>query len=130
MYWFCHTSTCICHSCTHVPNPEPPSLLPPHPITLDSPSALALSALFYASNLDWASISHMVLYIFQCCSLKSSHPRLLPQSPKVCYLCVSFAVSHHSHHVRHGHRYHLSKFHIYVLTYCIGVFLSGLLHSV
>ena len=26
-------------------------------------------------------------------------------------------------------RYHLSKFHIYVLVYCIGVFLSGLLHS-
>ena len=25
---------------------------------------------------------------------------------------------------------HLSKFHIYVLVYCIGVFLSGLLHSV
>ena len=26
--------------------------------------------------------------------------------------------------------YHLSKFHIYALLYCIGVFLSGLLHSV
>ena len=30
----------------------------------------------------------------------------------------------------HGYHYHLSKFHIYVLVYCIGVFLSGLLHSV
>ena len=29
-----------------------------------------------------------------------------------------------------GYRYHLSKFHIYALVYCIGVFLSGLLHSV
>ena len=29
-----------------------------------------------------------------------------------------------------GHNYHLSKFHIYVLVYCIGVFLSGLLNSV
>ena len=29
-----------------------------------------------------------------------------------------------------GYRYHLPKFHIYVLVYCIGVFLSGLLHSV
>ena len=29
-----------------------------------------------------------------------------------------------------GYHYHLSKFHIYVLVYCIGVFLSGLLHSV
>ena len=29
-----------------------------------------------------------------------------------------------------GYHYHLSKFRIYVLVYCIGVFLSGLLHSV
>ena len=25
LYWFCHTSTCIHHRCTHVPHPEPPS---------------------------------------------------------------------------------------------------------
>ena len=29
-----------------------------------------------------------------------------------------------------GYCYHLSKFHIYTLVYCIGVFLSGLHHSV
>ena len=29
-----------------------------------------------------------------------------------------------------GYHCHLSKFHIYVSVYCIGVFLSGLLHSV
>ena len=29
-----------------------------------------------------------------------------------------------------GYHYHLSKFHIYALVYYIGVFLSGLLHSV
>ena len=29
-----------------------------------------------------------------------------------------------------GHHHHLSKFHIYALVYCIGVFLSGLFHSV
>ena len=29
-----------------------------------------------------------------------------------------------------GYHYHLSKFHIYVLVYCIDVFLSGFLHSV
>ena len=29
-----------------------------------------------------------------------------------------------------GYHYHFSNFHIYVLVYCIGVFLSGLLHSV
>ena len=29
-----------------------------------------------------------------------------------------------------GYHYYLSKFHIYALVYCIGVFLSGLLHSI
>ena len=49
-------------------------------------------------NLDWGSISHMVIYMFQCYSLKSSHPRLLPQSPKVCSLhpclisCLTYRV--------------------------------------
>ena len=28
-----------------------------------------------------------------------------------------------------GYRYHLSKFHIYALVYCNGLYLSGLLHS-
>ena len=72
------------------PCPEPLSHLPPHPIPLGCPSALALSALFHTLNLDWSSISHMVIYMFQCYSLKSSHPRLLPHSLKVCslHLCL------------------------------------------
>ena len=43
LYWFCHTSTWICHGCTWVPNPEPPSLFPPHTISLGHPSAPAPS---------------------------------------------------------------------------------------
>ena len=43
-----------------------------------------------ASNLDWRFISHMILYMFQCHSPKSSHPCPLPQSPKDCsiHLCL------------------------------------------
>ena len=85
---FCHTLTWISHGCTYVLHPEPRSHLPPHPIPLGCPSALALSGLFHASNLDWWSISHMVIYMFQCYSLKSPHPRILPQSPKVCFSCL------------------------------------------
>ena len=48
-----------------------PSYLPPHPIPQGHPSALALSTLYHASNLDWRCISHMVIYMFQCYSLKS-----------------------------------------------------------
>jgi len=67
-----------------------PSHLPPYPILLSHPSAPALSTLSHAQNLDWQSVSHMILYRFQHYSLKSSHPRLLPQSPKDCsiYLCL------------------------------------------
>ena len=58
----------------------------------------ALSTLSHASNLDWRSISRMITYMFKCYSLKSSHPCLLPQSPKVCSLplclfcCLAYGV--------------------------------------
>ena len=55
------------------PRPEPHSHLPTHPICLGCPGALALSTLLHASNLHWPSVLHMVIYMFQCCSLKSSH---------------------------------------------------------
>ena len=73
-----------------VPHPELLSHLPPQSIPQSFPSVPALSALFHASNWHWSSISYMVMYMFPCYSLKSSHPCLLPQSPKVCslYLCL------------------------------------------
>ena len=85
----------ISHGCTCVPHSEHPSHLTPHPIPLGCPSAQALSALFHASNLDWWSISHMIIYMFQWYSLKSSHLRLLPQNPKVCslYLCLFYCLT-------------------------------------
>ena len=48
--------------------------------------------LSHASNLDWQSVSHMIIYMFQCHSLRLSHPCLLPQSPKdssihLCLFC-------------------------------------------
>ena len=65
-----------------------PSRLSPHPRPLGHPSAPALSTLSHASNLDWQSVSQMVICMFQCYSLKSSHPRLVPQSPTVCSLLL------------------------------------------
>ena len=90
MSWFCHTLTGICHRCTHVLHPEPPSHLLPHTIPLGHPSAPAPSILDHASNLDWRFVSHIIIYMFQCHSPKSSHPRSLPQSPKDCaiHLCL------------------------------------------
>ena len=67
-----------------------PFYLLPHPTPQGHHSAPALSTLSHASNLDWRSVSHMKIYMFQCHSLKSSYPRLLPQSPKYCsiHLCL------------------------------------------
>ena len=62
----------ISHEYICVPHPEPPFPLPPHPIPQGHPRAPALSTLSHASNLDWRSISHMIIYMFQCYSLKSS----------------------------------------------------------
>ena len=86
---FCHTLTWISHVYMCPPS-WAPSYLPPYPIPQGHSNALALSAVSHASNLDWWSISHMIIYMFQYYSLKSSHPRLLPQSPKVCslHLCL------------------------------------------
>ena len=122
---FCHISTWISHGCTGILHPEPPSHLPPQPIPQGHPSAPALSVLSHALKLDWRSISHMLICMFQCYSLKSSHPRLLPQSPKVCslHLCLFCCLAY---------RVIITIFlnSIYMLLYCIGVFLSDLLHSV
>ena len=57
--------------------------------------------------------------------------KIIPPSPSptesksLFYTSGSLLLSHIQ-----GYHYHLSKFHIYVLVYCISVFLSGLLHSV
>ena len=90
LYWFCHPLTWIHHGCTCVPHPEPLSHLPPHPIPLGHPSAPAQRTLYHASNLDWWFVSQMIIYMFQCYSLRLSHPHLLPQSPKDCsiHLCL------------------------------------------
>ena len=87
---FCHNVTWISHGCTCVPHLIPHLNPPPNPILQGCPSAPALSALLHASNLDWCSISHMVIYMFHCYSLKSSHPHLLALIPKVCsfWLCL------------------------------------------
>ena len=44
LYWFCHISTWIRHRYTHIPHPEPSSLLPPRTIPL-SLLAICMSSL-------------------------------------------------------------------------------------
>ena len=112
LYWFCHISTWIHHSCTCVPHPESPSLFPPCTIIpLGHPSAPALSILYHASNLKWWFISHMIVYV----SMPFS--QIIPPSPspteskRVFYTSVSLLLF-----CIQGYHYHLSKFHIYALV--------------
>ena len=86
LWWFLPYINMNWPRCTCVPPPWPP-LPPPSPSYSRAPT---LSALLHASNLPWSSVLHMVIYVFQCYFLKSSHPCLLPQNPKVCslHLCL------------------------------------------
>ena len=120
LYWFCHTLTCISHGCTCVPHPEPPShpsgssqcTSPEYPVLCTEPG---LVIRFTYDNLHVSvPFSHIIL------------PSLSPtESKRLFYTSVSPLLS-----LIQGYHYHLSKFHMYALVYCIGVFLSGLLQSV
>ena len=66
-------------------------------------------------------IIHVSVPLSQIIPPSSSHT----ESKILFYTSVSLLLS-----CIQGYHYHLSKCHIYALVYCIGVFLSGLLHSV
>ena len=107
----------------HILNPLPTSLpshpsgssqctSPEHPVSCIEPG---LAICFTHDNIHVSMLfSHMIP------ALPSP-----TESKSLFFTSVSLLLSR-----IYGHCYHLSKFHISVLIYCIGAFLSDLLHSV
>ena len=126
LYWFCHTSTWIRHRYTRVPHPEP--LLPPPSLYHPSGSSQGTSPKHPVSCIKPGLAIH---FIYDIIHVSMPFSQIIPPSPSASeskglfYTSVSLLLSRIQ-----GYHYHLSKFHIYALVYCIGVFLSGLLHSV
>ena len=126
LWWFLpyidmnqHRCTCVPQSQTPVPPPSPS-----HPFGLSQctgfqcpVSCLELGLVFY---FTYGNIH--VLMLFSQIVPPSPSPT---ESKSLFFTSVSLLLSR-----IWGHCYHLSKFHIYALIYCIVVFLSVLLHSV
>ena len=80
--------------------------------------------------VSWIEL-RLVIY-FTCGNIHVSvlFSQIIPPSPSptesksLFFISVSLLLSHIQ-----GHCYHLSKFHIYALIYCIDVFLSDLLYN-
>ena len=102
------------------------------PLPPPTPYHLSGSSLCTSPKHPVSCIEHRLAIRFLHDSIHVSVPfsQIIPPSPSPSesqspfYISVSLLLSHIQ-----GYHCHLSKFHIYVLEYCIGVLLSGLLHS-
>ena len=125
LYWFAthqHESTTGIHVFP-ILNP-PPASLPYHP----SGSSQCTSPKHPVSCIEPGLETHFmydIIHVSMQCSQVIPPSHSPTESKRLFYTSVSLLLS-----CIQGYQYHLSKFHIYALVYCIGVFLSGLLHSV
>ena len=109
------------YTCSQSWNPLPPPS-PYHP----SGSSQCTSPKLPVSCIEPGLAIRFLYYTCFNATIENHPPPPSPtESKRLFYTSVSLLLS-----CIQGYCYHLSKFPIYVLVYCIGVFLSGLLHSV
>ena len=103
-------------------------VLNPPPSSLPSGSSQCTSPKHPVSHIEPGLVIH---FIYDIIHVSMPFFQIIPpfpsptESKRLFYTSVSLLLSRIK-----GYCYHLSKFHIDVSVYCIGVFLSGLLHSV
>ena len=107
------------------------------PILNSPPSSLPLPSLrvipVHQPQASCIKTGLVIHFLYDIIHVSVPFPQIVPLSPspsptesiRLFYTSVSLLLSHTP-----GYCYHLSKFHIYALVYCIYVFPSGLLHSI
>ena len=104
-------------------------ILNPPPTSLPIPSLQVLPV--HQPQASCIEPGLAIHFLYDIIHISVPFPQIVPPSPspteskRPFYTSVSLSLSRIQDYC-----YHLSKFHMYVLVYCIGVFLSGLLHSV
>ena len=104
------------------------TLLPPPSPYHPSGSSQCTSPKHPVSCIEPRLATH---FIYDIIRISMPFSKIIPPSPspteskRLFYTSVSLLL-----YCTQGYCYHLYKYHIYALVYCIGVFLSGLLHSV
>ena len=125
---FCHTLTWISHGCTHVSSSWTPFPLPSHP----TPSLWVVPEHWlWVPCFIYRKLALFIYFTYGNIHISMLFSQIIPPLPSLkntrslFFISVSLLLS-----CIYGRSLRSSKFHIYVLIYCIGVSLSDLVHSV
>ena len=117
---FYHTLILISHGFNVFP------ILNPSPTSLPIPSLWVIPLHQLGALVSCIKPGLGICFTIDSIHVSMLFSQIIPPSPSPTESkSLSLLLSHIQ-----GYRYHLSKFHIYALVYCFGVFLFGLLHSV